>query len=319
MGGGKNKGIILLKFIAALFITYSHMAILFPKFQGLVTGGAIGDGLFFFCSGFTLFYGRDDGFINWYKRRISRIYPTIIMWALFSSIIFMWQWNITDIITTPRYWFIPCIMIYYAIFYPIRKYMFEHLKITFLIASTIVIVSYFMILDLNKSIMYSDIAYMRIYYFLFMLLGAMTAIQKEKTTSPQKSFIYILLSLTCYYACMGIYKISPYLYCKFQIISLIPLLISVYWIYQFCNSPKIHIILQSKVGKIFYFISCLTLEIYMVQYAIFTDKLNYLFPFNLIIIYLIIFIIAYFLKCLSNIFTQIFSDKTFDLKAIYKL
>ena len=37
MWGGKNKGIILLKFIAALFITYSHMAILFPKFQGLVT------------------------------------------------------------------------------------------------------------------------------------------------------------------------------------------------------------------------------------------------------------------------------------------
>lgn len=53
---GKNKGIILLKFVAALFITYSHMAILFPKFQGLVTGGAIGDGLFFFCSGFTLVY-----------------------------------------------------------------------------------------------------------------------------------------------------------------------------------------------------------------------------------------------------------------------
>lgn len=166
--------------------------------------------------------------------------------------------------------------------------------------------------------MYADVSYMRIYYFLFMLLGAMTALQKEKMISPKRSFIYILLSLICYYACMGIYKISPF-YCKFQIISLIPLLISVYWMYQFCNSPKVYVILQSKVGKIFYFISCLTLEIYMVQYAIFTDKLNYLFPFNLIIIYLIIFIIAYFLKCLSNIFTQIFSDKTFDFKAIYKL
>ena len=31
MGGGKNKGIILLKFIAAFLITYSHMGILFPK------------------------------------------------------------------------------------------------------------------------------------------------------------------------------------------------------------------------------------------------------------------------------------------------
>lgn len=47
MGGGKNKGIILLKFIAAFLITYSHMGILFPKYGSLVTGGAIGDGLSF--------------------------------------------------------------------------------------------------------------------------------------------------------------------------------------------------------------------------------------------------------------------------------
>lgn len=194
----KNQGIILLKFIATIFITYSHMAILFPNYQELVTGGAIGDGLFFFCSGFTLFLGRNDGFINWYKRRINRIYPTIIMWAIFSSTIFMWQWNITDIITTPRYWFISCIMIYYAIFYVIRNYMFQHLKTTFLLATTIVIVSYFIILDLNKSMMYADVSYMRIYYFLFMLLGAMTALQKEKTIPPKKSLSYILLSLICY-------------------------------------------------------------------------------------------------------------------------
>ena len=87
-GGGKNKGIILLKFIAAFLITYSHMGILFPKYGSLVTGGAIGDGLFFFCSGFTLFMGRQDDFPNWYKRRINRIYPTIIMWALVSAVIF---------------------------------------------------------------------------------------------------------------------------------------------------------------------------------------------------------------------------------------
>lgn len=96
IGKGKNKGIILLKFIAAFLITYSHMGILFPKYGSLVTGGAIGDGLFFFCSGFTLFMGRQDGFPNWYKRRINRIYPTIIMWALVSAVIFNWNWQITD-------------------------------------------------------------------------------------------------------------------------------------------------------------------------------------------------------------------------------
>ncbi len=59
---GKNKAIVVFKFFAALLITYSHMGLLFPKFGGLVTGGAIGDGVFFFCSGFTLFLGRDGGF-----------------------------------------------------------------------------------------------------------------------------------------------------------------------------------------------------------------------------------------------------------------
>lgn len=123
----------------------------------------------------------------------------------------MWQWNITDIITTPRYWFIPCIMIYYAI-YPIRKYMFEHLKITFLIASTIADCKLFY--DIGFKQVYHVLRH-RIHENLLFSFYAIRAIQlsKRKMTSPQKSFIYILLSLTCYYACMGIYKISPF-YCK---------------------------------------------------------------------------------------------------------
>lgn len=36
-----------LKVHCCLLITYSHMGILFPKYGSLVTGGAIGDGLFF--------------------------------------------------------------------------------------------------------------------------------------------------------------------------------------------------------------------------------------------------------------------------------
>ena len=114
----KKNNITLIKFLAAIFITWSHLGVMFPDtIRGLITGGAIGDGLFFFCSGYTLFLGRKDGFFNWYKRRISRIYPTIIMWALLSSAFFSWEWNVTDTITTPKYWFIPCIMVYYAIFY----------------------------------------------------------------------------------------------------------------------------------------------------------------------------------------------------------
>ena len=69
----RNIGIDILKCFAAIVITNSHMDILYPKFGALATGGAIGDALFFFCSGFTLFLGRMGRFDNWYKRRINRI------------------------------------------------------------------------------------------------------------------------------------------------------------------------------------------------------------------------------------------------------
>lgn len=319
MGRYNNKGIILLKFLAALLITYSHMAILFPKFQGLVTGGAIGDGLFFFSSGFTLFLGKNDNFINWYKRRINRIYPTIIMWALLSTFVFGWNWNVYDLIFTPRYWFIPCIMVYYVIFYFIKTYWMKYLKIVIIITAIIIVMSDYFILDHSKSMMYADIKYMRIYYFSFMLLGTITALRQHNTYSMKKSLIYSILHLVLYYVCMAIYKIDDF-FCHFQIVSLLPLLAAIYWIYQLCNTEKVSSLLSKKyIGWSIIFISGLTLEIYMVQYALFTNRFNYMFPSNIILIYIVIFITAYFLKCLSRIFTMIFSEKQLDFKDIFTI
>ena len=49
-----NISIDILKFIAAILITNSHMEILYvDPFKSIATGGSIGNGLFFFCSGFT--------------------------------------------------------------------------------------------------------------------------------------------------------------------------------------------------------------------------------------------------------------------------
>mgnify|MGYP000091748540 len=57
----------------------------------------------------------------------------------------------------------------------------------------------------------------------------------------------------------------------------------------------------------------------MVQYAIFTDKLNNIFPLNIIIIYIIIFIAAYLLKCTAHLFSQVFSNEPFNNKNIYQV
>lgn len=345
---GRNKAIVLFKFFAALLITYSHMGLLFPKFGGLVTGGAIGDGLFFFCSGFTLFLGRDGGFLNWYKRRVSRIYPSIIMWALLSAVVFGWTWYVTDLITTPKYWFIPCIMVYYAIFYVIRRYLMKYMKAVFVGSLLIITALSFFVLDMERSVMYAQVSFMRIYYFMFMLLGAITALDLRKPDDkmifsglrrmcigggkmndelringlelkPIRSFLLFFGSIVLYYACMAVYKLGP-VYCHFQMVSLIPLLLSIYFFFMFCSCEKMTRVFDKALcGNVVYFISSLTLEIYLVQYALFTDRMNFMFPLNIPVMYLMIFGVAYVLKVFAQGFSQIFGKEDVVVKKLFKV
>lgn len=72
-------------------------------------------------------------------------------------------------------------------------------------------------------------------------------------------------------------------------------------------------------GNVVYAISSLTLEIYLVQYALFTDKLNLIFPLNIPVMYLMIFVVAYALKCLSQVFAQVFGESEFEVKKVFNL
>ena len=69
----RDIAIDIVKFMAVFLIINSHADIMYPKLKILATGGAIGDCLFLFCSGFTLFMGAQASFVNYYKRRIARI------------------------------------------------------------------------------------------------------------------------------------------------------------------------------------------------------------------------------------------------------
>ncbi|MCD8289910.1 MAG: acyltransferase [Prevotella sp.] len=119
----RNIGIDILKCAAAIFITNSHMDLLYAKYSELATGGALGDSLFFFCSGFALFMkpsqrvGND--FSNWYKKRINRIYPTILAIAIIKCLFANYNANIINILLYGGGWFCTCIMVYYIFVYQI--------------------------------------------------------------------------------------------------------------------------------------------------------------------------------------------------------
>lgn len=176
----RNIGIDILKFFAALLITNSHMELLYGKYSVFATGGAIGDVLFFFSSGFTLFLGRMGRFDNWYKRRINRIYPTVFAWAILSAFFFNQHQSMDYTIIHGGGWFVTCIMIYYVVLYFIQRFLLHHLKCIFGIVTLICIVWYFIIDRPADYNMYGATYFKWGHYFLFMLLGAMMGISQKQ-------------------------------------------------------------------------------------------------------------------------------------------
>ena len=315
----RNPSIEILKFLAALLITNSHMAACYPKFSFLSTGGAIGDVLFFFCSGFTIFLGRKARFDNWYKRRINRIYPTVLMWALLSSILFANGHDMNTIIFHGGGWCISCIRIYYVILYVIREKFYTRLKAVFA-ASCAVVMVWYAFEDSSVPFMYQETYFKWCHYFLFMLLGAIIGANK----SERKYMLWkdLIMCGACIVIFYGILMLGTKwtIMSRLQIISLVPLLGTPFFLYKVCNSGVILMIYENKyVHFCVYSISALCLEIYLCQLAVITPRLNHIFPFNIPIIIIGVILLAYIVKVFSNFFSQTFKEQDYNWKAIFKL
>lgn len=70
----------LIRAFATLLITNSHFDSIYP-ISVLATGGLIGNSLFFIVSGFCL-TKITLPFLNWYRKRLIRVYPSVLIMAL---------------------------------------------------------------------------------------------------------------------------------------------------------------------------------------------------------------------------------------------
>lgn len=110
----------LLRFAAIALIVNSHMGAIYPVSK-LAVGGAIGNAIFFFVSGFSLFLSDRRSFAKWEYRRITRIYPSLWIFMLASCAFFGFEWGLADIII-PKYWFLKAILIFYPLLFLILKF-----------------------------------------------------------------------------------------------------------------------------------------------------------------------------------------------------
>ena len=176
-----------LKFFAIVMITNSHFK---PIYSGslvqLGIGGAFGCALFFFCSGFTMAYAKkEESFWQYFFKRIRRIYPSLwIFYLITCNFKNPLSWVLMD-----GYWFLQAIVVFYALFYFVRKHCISYLP-WIIIGLLTTAVATFELTSHSKWLI--DLTYQPyfihwMYYFAIMLIGAYIRIRGGGIIQPTNS------------------------------------------------------------------------------------------------------------------------------------
>lgn len=230
--------------------------------------------------------------------------------------------NILEIIWRGGRWFVSCILLYYIAMYPIKKYAKNKLWTVFAVLSLLILVLYFVVG--YKDALYRGNPYFNFnwsLYFLFMLFGAIIGTKWKSIdySHTKTNFIALVGCIVLFYGIQ--FVVSRFIRIpQFNILSVVPLFGIVYYLFRLCNSPiMLRVYNKGKCGFFIQAIGSLCLEIYIVQGALFTTKMNNLFPLNILIMFLIIFVAAYILRCCARIFAQTFREADYDWKAVFKI
>lgn len=341
----RNISIDILRFFAVLLITNSHFDEEYVCCKELATGGAIGDALFFFCSGYTLFLGRFGRFDTWYKRRIRRIYPSVIGLGITVLLLYHTDFSLSKLLTDGAGWFVSCIMIYYVLLYFVRRYAINNMKVVYGISGALVLFWYALFFEpahtfiqhvsfLNWMVFCEPMDKVWIYqwnyfkwgfFFLFMLFGAELGLrEKENGIRGERNFLKILVKLMA--SVIGFYLL-PLISLRYPVvqnyllISLMPLAAICFYLYQLCQTRVLLRLMQRKrLGWCIKAIGGLCLEIYLVQPFVRTTALNFLFPLNILILFVAIVVVGYLCRSIGRWFQQTFSsEEGYDWKAIFKI
>lgn len=319
----RDFGIDVVKFMAVLMIINSHADAMYPHLKILATGGAIGDCLFLFCSGFTLFLGGERAFGCYYKRRINRIYPSVFAAAVFGCM--MSQTSRVSYMSLLGGEFIIAIMAYYVLLYFVKKYALD--RIGWILAGvaivSLVVYAFWFPYKYevsSKGLYGVTTQYRWIPYFAAMLLGAVIGMKrKELKYHAWWDFVKLMLCLTVFYCIQFAAKVYRPV-APWQILTLLPLMGITVYFYKLCNSTWMKRLYQNKCGNaVIMTVGGLCLESYLIQYSLFTDKMNDIWPLNLFIIVFAILVCSYFVRCMARLFAQTFRTEDYEWKKIFIL
>lgn len=323
----RDFAIDLIKFLAVLLIINSHMDKCYPSFRILATGGAIGDALFLFCSGFTLFWGKMQSFDNFFKRRINRIYPSVFASVIVKLAIGFYcieELTATKILGGE---FVIAIMLYYAIFWFIRSFAPNKIPTAMVLLAVMVLICYYFYpfkYETGVNGLYGTSSLFRWlpYTGIFLMgayIGKKVSLEGYTIKAKKIDLLYLLLCLVTFYGIQFVAKAyQPY--APYQIATIPFLYCIVFLIYKICKSEHVaQFCKKPVVNNIIMIVGGLCLESYLIQFAILTNALNFLFPLNLVIMVLLVLVAAYIVRCIARIFSQTFRTEDYEWNKVFSL
>ena len=289
--------ITILKVIATFLITWFHFKWTVPSdYAFLFVGGAIGNSLFFYASGYLLKF-RDELFKGeWILNKFIRLYPSVWVFLIFTLPIGNeFSVNLQNYLYPSPFWFVNCILFIFLFIYLFRKF-FSDSHITkegyILLISVFVIyaVNYFINVDHTKIILDEGGVKMWFYYFFLFVWGYRDSISKKCYKGTWKSALYFPFFIGLFYLYKTIGSKSEI--AVFLQFVIIPLLLSLVVLSARIIATILYKInISDRKKYILSYISNLTLEIYIVQVFIINKLMpSIIFPVNICVIFLLILI-----------------------------
>lgn len=310
--------ITFLRFLAACLITNSHYTGIYPT-DIIANGGLLGDVIFFAVSGYCLYKARDN-FFKWYGKRIIRVYPPVIIMTAIYLLLgaytyeehsFFWWF-----IYPTYYHFVASIILLYIPFYVIMKIDALKKRIPWFMLAVGVAYLLVYIFAYDKSYYHIDTVREPMIRFLFfesMLLGAWFRQKDDFFRLIKRGGGYCALEIIGTILLFGLYFASKLLFSRkaawaeFQVVNqliLFGLLFAVFVLFCHLDAPLER--MPKWIKAIVSYISKITLEIYVVQYALITYiRPLFGFPLNWIVLTVSIIVSASILHYLIELCTYL--------------
>lgn len=284
--------ITFLRAIAACLITNAHYSNIYP-ISSIASGGLIGDVLFFAVSGYCL-YNVKQSFPRWYGKRLWRVFLPVIIGTAVILLIGGYDFSAMPwyrwFIYPTYYHFVASIIVLYIPFYFIArsKLLREHIPHIMIGIAVLMLIIYFVWYD--KSYYHIDNVrepFIRLLFMECMLLGAYF---KRNTERYHNSFSWhiiplLLISIIAYFVTKIVFsRVASLVW--FQILNQTSIFILLYFVFRlFCGIDHILEKLPKPISKIISYIADITLEIYIVQYAIIAALESiFVFPLNWLVV-----------------------------------